>query len=247
VLTGPFDGNTTATGYPCLDQVGYGQSDLLSGTNPSPVAWPHQVLTPSLYWHNTLNGVAQAPTGDASLVLNREYRDDSTIRQGPRAARPATCMTGELYWTTDEGTWNHTVPAGTSGKLYQCGGGNQWAAWYGSNNATGEPLTYPHPLTGEIPPEPEPTQPTLTVTLQFLGSGGAGGSVRSDPPGIETSQSGPVSAPFPVGTEVVLRAIPSPNNTVFAGWDGACAAAGIQPVCTLALSEDRAAGVRFAK
>jgi len=153
VLTSPFDGNTNQYGYPCLDQVGYGKSDLLSGTNPSPIAWPHQVLTPSLYWNNTLNGAVQAPTGDPnSLVLNREYRTDSTITQGTIAARPASCTTGVLYWATDEGSWNHTVPPGTSGKLYKCTSTNHWDAWYGSNNATGEPLAYPHPLRGEVPP-----------------------------------------------------------------------------------------------
>jgi hypothetical protein len=31
------------------------------------------------------------------------------------------------------------------------------------------------------------------------------------------------------------------------GWDGLCAAAGIQPVCTLVVSQDGAAGVRFVK
>jgi hypothetical protein len=248
VLTSPFDGNTLPGGYPCLDQAGYGQSDLLVGTNPSPVAWPHQVLTPSLYWHNTLNGVAQAPVGDASLVLNREYRDDSSIGQGPRAARPAACTTGDLYWVTDEGTWNHTVPAGTSGKLYRCAG-TQWAAWYGSNNSTGEPLVYPHPLvTGETPPEPPvPTpSPTVTITLRFDG-GGAGGTITSDPPGIDTSVAGAISAPFPAGTEVILRATPKSNNTVFAGWDGACAAAGVQPACTVGLAGDTIAGARFVK
>jgi hypothetical protein len=86
----------------------------------------------------------------------------------------------------------------------------------------------------------------LTITVQFIG-GGAGGNVRSDPPGIDTSVSGPASAPFPAGTEVILRALPKSNNSVFAGWDGACAAAGIQSMCTLTIAQDGTAGVRFVK
>jgi hypothetical protein len=248
-LSSPFDGNTSATGYPCLDQAGYGQSDLLVGTNPSPVGWPHQVLTPNLYWHNTLNGVLQAPMSGASdgVVLDREYHTDATIARGRIADRPASCTPETYYWATDEGTWNTTVPAGTSGKLYQCRAANQWTAWYGRNNASGEPLVYPHPLVDEgAPPEPVPPAPTVTVTLRFDG-GGAGGTIRSEPPGIDTSVAGATSAAFPAGTEVVLRATPKSNNTVFAGWDGVCAPAGVQPACTIGLAGDTAAGARFVK
>jgi hypothetical protein len=71
--------------------------------------------------------------------------------------------------------------------------------------------------------------------------------VRSDPPGIDTSIAGSVIASFPPNTEVILRAVPKSNNTVFAGWDGACAAAGIQPACTVGLAGDTAAGARFVK
>lgn len=73
-----WDGNTDATGYPCLDQVGRGQGDLLSsdyptkrnnsrnctvnfswaqrasfcdGSNSS--AWPRQALEPVYEWNNT--------------------------------------------------------------------------------------------------------------------------------------------------------------------------------------------------
>jgi hypothetical protein len=144
-LTGPWDGNTTSSGYPCLDQIGYGQSDLLSGTNPTPIGWPNQVLTPSLYWNNTYNGSPAAPVANPpQTVLDREFHTDTTISRGTLAARPATCTTGTFYWATDQGSWN-TIDA--SGRLYKCTAPNTWTAWYGSNNATGEPLRYPHPLT----------------------------------------------------------------------------------------------------
>jgi hypothetical protein len=63
----PWDGNTdqnaanilNAWGYPCLDQNGRGQGDLLSGVDPIPVtpgAWPNQVLDPWYVWGNTYNG-----------------------------------------------------------------------------------------------------------------------------------------------------------------------------------------------
>ena len=56
-----WDGNSDAgTGYPCLDQPGRGQGDLLTGSFPSKTnsttgtrAWPHQALEPIYIWNNT--------------------------------------------------------------------------------------------------------------------------------------------------------------------------------------------------
>ena len=69
----PWDSNTDqdaanvadAWGYPCLDQNGWGQGDLLSGW-VSPlwnfVGWPHQIMEGVYIWGNTINGSPTAPT-----------------------------------------------------------------------------------------------------------------------------------------------------------------------------------------
>jgi hypothetical protein len=51
----PYDGNTDANGYPAIDQCGRGQGTLLTGSTPTPVAWPNEVSDPVHVWGNTLN------------------------------------------------------------------------------------------------------------------------------------------------------------------------------------------------
>ena len=74
--TNAWDGNTDINGYPCLDQVGRGTGDLLSGSPATPVAWPHQISDPVYQWGNTLNGVP-ATSGAQQVViqLNRDWFD----------------------------------------------------------------------------------------------------------------------------------------------------------------------------
>ena len=53
-------GTDTTKGYPCLDQPGRGQGDLLTGGFPNKVnsttgtiSWPNQALEPIYIWNNT--------------------------------------------------------------------------------------------------------------------------------------------------------------------------------------------------
>jgi hypothetical protein len=152
----PWDHNTNSTGYPCVDQVGRGRGDLLSG-NSFPnlvdsllgaIAWPNQALDPVYLWGNTYSPVPQEGNDsywsntDSVAVENRDYylelpnynEPSSTfngtagVGQGPLSARPSTCAPVVGYWATDTST------------LYQCTAANTWAAYY-------SPYTYPHPLT----------------------------------------------------------------------------------------------------
>ena len=70
----PWDGNDSG-GWPCLDQPGRGESDLLSGTSPTPVGWPNQVSDPTYAWNNTVNGKVSGlvPNDPSVLIQNRDF------------------------------------------------------------------------------------------------------------------------------------------------------------------------------
>jgi hypothetical protein len=59
---------------------------------------------------------------------------------GTRAARPMTCTTGVVYFSTDQGSWNSSGSGG-QGVLDKCTSTNTWT------NAVYVPFTYPYPGT----------------------------------------------------------------------------------------------------
>jgi len=59
--------------YPCIDQVGRGMGELLSGNPAVPAEWPNQESDPMYIWGNTLNG--RPATVDGSLDPILEGRD----------------------------------------------------------------------------------------------------------------------------------------------------------------------------
>ncbi|MEK6840699.1 MAG: PGF-pre-PGF domain-containing protein [Nanoarchaeota archaeon] len=61
--------------YPCLDQVGRGKGNLISGDTPLPAAWPNQTLEPVYQWNNTLNGVTNPVAAAAYNIHPKENRD----------------------------------------------------------------------------------------------------------------------------------------------------------------------------
>src|SRR3989454_10521327 len=69
-----YDGKQQANGYPCIDQVGWGTSDLLSGDPPTPVAWPHQIQDPVYVWSNTFSVTNATVNSEAAQVQpGRDY------------------------------------------------------------------------------------------------------------------------------------------------------------------------------
>jgi hypothetical protein len=135
----PWDGNTLSNGYPCLDDLGRGQGDLLSGQFPNMknvtlgniVAWPRQALEP-LYeflntWDNPGTGGAVFLAASGRFAANRDYyRHNGNTGCDPDAAscttgvgvgtieqRPDDCTTGVAWWATNQGEWDSTDGEGT--------------------------------------------------------------------------------------------------------------------------------------
>ena len=156
-----WDGNTPSAvyGYPCIDQVGRGQSDLLTGTFPSKVdsvtstiTWPNQKLEPVYEWLDTW---AQVPgyarnivqvgdtTHDANtFVQNRDWYQCSTPGTGACTGFSGASGVGSGLLSARPSTCTVQVGywATDTQTLYLCLSANTWTAYY-------TPYTYPHPLT----------------------------------------------------------------------------------------------------
>lgn len=163
-----WDQNSDSTGRACIDSIGRGKGDLLTGGFPNRVdsvtgtiTWPNQVSDPVYMWMNTLNTVSQETNyywqnyTPAAIVENKDYylqlpnvNESSAFNgsagtgSGLLSARPSTCTPYVGYWATDQNT------------LYQCSASNTWSAYY-------TPYTYPHPLTTGGPGAPTNLQATV--------------------------------------------------------------------------------------
>jgi len=173
-------GTDTTNGYPCLDQPGRGQGDLITGGFPNKVNsttgtihWPNQALEPIYMWNN-IGGIVPGWGGsiyaDASggrVVANRDYYPSASGEQtsptspfngssgtgwGTLANRPTTCTPGVAYFATDQGSWNTSTsnPCG----VQQNGASGVLYKCTAPNTWTlyYTPYTYPHPLQWPFPP-----------------------------------------------------------------------------------------------
>jgi hypothetical protein len=146
----------------CMDQPGRGQSDLITGTPPQS-GWVHNAPEPIYAVNNTSIGIpfmygeinSSSFRAQSNLGANSDYygapggvgmgscvgafNGSCGTGQGSVANRPTTCTTGVAYWVTDEGSWDTTKSANTSGRLYKCTSTNTWTLFY-------TPFTYPHSL-----------------------------------------------------------------------------------------------------
>lgn len=108
---------------------------------------------------------------------------------GTLANRPTTCTANPMggsvpgvgYFAIDQGTWNGSGNGFGQGTLYECSATNTWTAYYGPNNGTGQPYTYPHPLAGGGTPQanvptfsPSSGVPPQTVTMSLSTPGSVG-------------------------------------------------------------------------
>jgi len=184
-----WDGNNDSTGNPCIDSIGRGQSDSISGTFPTKQVdtnpgvytgtWPNQALSPTYMFMNTYTPATGtgywSNYAPVAIQENRDYYLDC-----PNSSESSCTFDGSINGSTHGGTGYGLTAArpatctprvgywatdyGTQGGLYVCTATNTWTLYYA-------PYTYPHPLVGgqaDTPtfnPGSESHTGTLTITI----------------------------------------------------------------------------------
>lgn len=172
---GTAGGGDTVYGYPCLDQPGRGQGDLLVGTFPSKLNdatgtlhWPNQASEPIYLWNNVGGvvpgwggGVFSNYAGESRVAANRDYYPPASgiqtsptspfdgtvgVGWGTLANRPTTCTEGVAYFATDQGSWNGSTSNPYGVQMNGADGVLYKATATDTWTAYYTPYTYPHPL-----------------------------------------------------------------------------------------------------
>jgi hypothetical protein len=228
-ISSAWDQNTDSTGHRCLDQVGVGKGDYLTGNgfpnivdqSTGTVTWPNQASDPVYAWGNTYNAVPQESQDhywsntDSVAASNRDYYlelpnfDNSATFNGT-----AGVGTGTLVPTNSSaysGAPNCTVQVGyfdtTNQTLYECLTTNTWTAAY-------TPYTYPHPLvSGSSGPV------TLSPSSESFGLFNVGAS--SSPAPFTVTNNSTTTA-----TSISISDTDSAEFPITNSGAGSCAAAG---------------------
>jgi hypothetical protein len=182
-------GTDTLLGYPCLDQPGRGQGDLLSGGFPNKInsvtgksEWPKQALEPIYIWNNAggivpgWGGAVYSDDSGGRVVANRDYYPSASGQQtsptapfngtsgtgwGTLANRPTTCTPGVAYFATDQGSWNRSTSNPYGVQLNGADGVLYKCTAPNTWTRYYEPYTYPHPL--RLPGAPQNVKVNIVV------------------------------------------------------------------------------------
>jgi DNA-binding beta-propeller fold protein YncE len=166
-------------------------------------------------------GLAFAPDGTLYVAERRPGTAD-----GARIVRRDPALAWDTVATEGSGAGQVIAPAGLA---VAPDGGTLYVADTGNDRV----LRLDAPGHGPAP----------AVTLRVTVDGPALGAVTSDLPGIACVTD--CRQTYGAGRTVTLTAR-ARTGAVLQAWTGACAAAGVAPDCTLALTDDATAGARFA-
>lgn len=169
-----WDGNTNSMGYPCIDQTGRGQGDLLNGLNfpgaldsvTGTVTWPHNMREPWYVWNETIASghVYINPVWSGTQIMpDRDFYVPATSFDGSTGTGFGLASTKPTHCTAGPGGTYDTSPGGGSwgtgfyetdtGLFRHCIATDTWDA--GFNPVA----TYPHPLISA-----QTATPTLSPT-----------------------------------------------------------------------------------
>jgi len=175
-----WDYSTATPGYPCIDQVGRGQGDLITGlfTPPSStkinsasgiVSWPRNVLEPVYEWLNQYNAVPMGAVcgvnpSTPTISINTDYFCYTLTWNG--TAFTGTAFNGTVgtgsgllsarpsTCTAGPGGAQYTSPTGSYGVGYWATDTNTLYVCTSTNTWTAiyTPYVYPHPLDTSVTP-----------------------------------------------------------------------------------------------
>lgn len=265
-VTGAGTGNGTIVGTPapinctwrngstngqCLAQYPEGTSITLTATAESGsqfVGWNGECTT--------VNGANCTFTMNANKAPVATFRALTTYRitagLGNGTGTVTSSPSGMICTVTGaavSGTCSLTVAAGTNVSFIATGNsGSSWQLWDGvCANATATCALTASQLPSDVPIRVGFDQlvtlqvdiaPTSTGTGQLNGTGFFFCSINGTTPSVPCQQS------YPAGTSVTVTASRT-GYTDFVTWGGACANAGSNTSCTLTLSSNQVASVRF--
>ena len=182
--------------------------------------------------HGTIYRCSSMPRGTStgySLTVNKNAAAGGTVTSSPSGINCGTSCSASFSAGTQVTLTASPAP------------GWQFSSWSGCDSASGNTCIVN--MTGNRTVTANFTQPPILYTLTVNKNAAAGGTVTSDPPGINCGTNcGTQSANFAAGIPVTLTASPAPGWQ-FSSWSGCDSASG--NTCIVNMTGNRTVTANF--